>query len=71
MPKDTVPCRELTVEEIKKIEKYFVRGAQFALWAGADGIQIHCAPGYLLNQFLNPEKNARTDCLLYTSIHPG
>ena len=61
MPKDTVPCRELTVDEIKEIEKYFVKGARFAMWAGADGIQIHCAHGYLLNQFLNPAKNSRTD----------
>ena len=61
MPKDTVPCRELTVDEIKEIERYFVKGARFAMWAGADGIQIHCAHGYLLNQFLNPAKNARTD----------
>lgn len=61
MPKDTVPCRELTVDEIKEIEKYFVKGARFAMWAGADGIQIHCAHGYLLNQFLNPVKNSRTD----------
>ena len=61
MPKDTVPCRELTVDEIKEIERYFVKGARFAMWAGADGIQIHCAHGYLLNQFLNPVKNSRTD----------
>lgn len=61
MPKDTVPCRELTVDEIKEIERYFVKGARFAMWAGADGIQIHCAHGYLLNQFLNPAQNARTD----------
>ena len=61
MPKDTVPCRELTVDEIKEIERYFVKGARFAMWAGADRIQIHCAHGYLLNQFLNPAQNARTD----------
>ena len=54
-------ARELTVAQIKEIEAYFARAAKFALWAGADGIQLHCAHGYLLNQFINPAKNARTD----------
>ena len=60
-PAGTPWARELTVAQIKEIVAYFARGAQFAFWAGADGIQIHCAHGYLLNQFINPAKNARTD----------
>lgn len=60
-PAGTPWARELTVAQIKEIVAYFARGAQFAYWAGADGIQIHCAHGYLLNQFINPAKNARTD----------
>ncbi len=61
MPAGTPSVRELTVAQIKEIVAYFARGAQFVLWSGADGIQIHCAHGYLLNQFINPAKNARTD----------
>lgn len=60
-PTGTPLARELTVDEIHQIVDYFARGAQFAYWAGADGVQIHCAHGYLLNQFINPAKNARTD----------
>lgn len=55
------PVHELAVEEIRRIEDYFARAARFALWAGVDGIQLHCAHGYLLNQFINPAKNARSD----------
>ena len=55
------PVHELTVDEIHEVEDYFARAAQFAVWAGVDGIQLHCAHGYLLNQFINPAKNARTD----------
>lgn len=55
------PVHELTVDEVHEVEDYFARAAQFAVWAGVDGIQLHCAHGYLLNQFINPAKNARTD----------
>lgn len=61
MPAGTPSVRELTVSQIKAIVEYFAKGARFAYWAGADGIQIHCAHGYLLNQFISPAKNARTD----------
>lgn len=61
MPAGTPSCREMTVAMIKEVEDYFAQGARFAKWAGADAVQIHCAHGYLLNQFINPAKNARTD----------
>ncbi len=61
MPAGTPSVRELTVAQIKEIVDCFARGAQYVKWSGADGIQIHCAHGYLLNQFISPAKNARTD----------
>lgn len=61
MPAGTPSVRQLTVAQIKEIVDCFARGAQYVKWSGADGIQIHCAHGYLLNQFISPAKNARTD----------
>ena len=53
--------KELTVEEIKDIINKFSEGATRAIRAGFDGIEIHMAHGYLVNQFLSPESNVRTD----------
>lgn len=57
----TAPCHELTVDEIHRIEDGFARGAEHAFKAGCDGIEIHCGHHYLMNQFLNPVRNERTD----------
>lgn len=79
-PPGTPEVHELTIDEIHEIERYFVRGAKFAMWAGADGVQLHCAHGYLLNQFINPAKNNRKDeyggsrenrCRIVTEIVAG
>ena len=43
--------RELTVEEIKKIEKQFIDAALRAKKAGYDGVQLHACHGYLINAF--------------------
>jgi len=59
-----VPCskpRALSVEEIKQIVSDFARAAQNAIDAGFDGIELHGANGYLIEQFLNPLVNNRTD----------
>lgn len=56
----TVP-RELSREEIKKIVEDFRQGAINAKAAGFDGVEIHGANGYLIDQFLRDSSNQRTD----------
>jgi N-ethylmaleimide reductase len=53
--------RELKLEEIPGIIESFKRGAANALEAGFDGIEIHGANGYLLDQFARDGTNKRTD----------
>jgi len=53
--------RALEVEEIAKIESAFISGALFTKMAGADGVLLHGAHGYLINSFLSPYLNKRTD----------
>ncbi len=55
------PRHELTKEDIKKLVKAFGEAAGRAKEAGFDGVQIHSAHGYLLNQFLSPLHNLRKD----------
>ncbi|WP_019228064.1 NADH:flavin oxidoreductase [Sedimentibacter sp. B4] len=57
---DTVP-RELSKKEIKEIVERFKNAAIRVKKAGFDGVEIHSAHGYLLNQFLSPLTNKRTD----------
>jgi 2,4-dienoyl-CoA reductase-like NADH-dependent reductase (Old Yellow Enzyme family) len=51
----------LTLDEIKHIIEEFRHGAQNAKDAGFDGVEIHGANGYLLDQFLHSGSNIRTD----------
>lgn len=53
--------RALTHKEIKELEQQFVDGAVRVFKAGCDGVELHCAHGYLLQQFLSPVTNNRTD----------
>lgn len=53
--------KELTVEEIKELEEAFAQAALRAKKAGYDGVEIHSAHGYLLNQFYSPLTNKRQD----------
>lgn len=47
--------------DIDHVVTEFVQAAKNAVEAGFDGVEIHGANGYLLEQFLNPHANARTD----------
>ena len=56
-----VPPCELTRDEIRDLVRRFVTTARIAKEAGFTGVQIHGAHGYLVNQFLSPRDNHRTD----------
>ncbi|MHA4808060.1 alkene reductase [Flavitalea flava] len=51
----------LTTEEVKDVIRGHIVAAQQAMEAGFDGIELHGANGYLIEQFLNPNVNTRTD----------
>lgn len=53
--------REMTLEDIHDLVKAYGDAAARAIQAGADAVEVHSAHGYLLNQFLCPHANRRTD----------
>lgn len=53
--------RELTLTEIKQTIEDHRKAALAAIRAGADGVEIHGANGYLIQQFLSENSNTRTD----------
>jgi len=59
--KDFVEPRELTSEEIRAVVHDFTTAAKNAIDAGFDGVEIHGANGYLIQQFLSTNVNQRTD----------
>jgi 2,4-dienoyl-CoA reductase-like NADH-dependent reductase (Old Yellow Enzyme family) len=54
-------CREMTRSDIDSVVEGYVLAAIRAKKAGFDGIQLHCAHGYMFSQFLSPFYNKRTD----------
>ncbi|MFL9610477.1 alkene reductase [Methylobacillus sp. Pita2] len=58
---DFVTPRALAIEELPGIVADYARAARNALEAGFDGVEIHAANGYLLDQFLRDGTNHRTD----------
>jgi NADPH2 dehydrogenase len=58
--KSSVP-RALSVEEINEFVKDYAKAAQNAIEAGFDGVEIHGANGYLIDQFTQNTCNNRTD----------
>jgi N-ethylmaleimide reductase len=53
--------REMNKTDIKTVIEEFVKGAENAIEAGFDGVEIHGANGYLIDQFLRSNSNKRTD----------
>ncbi|WP_125588965.1 oxidoreductase [Companilactobacillus jidongensis] len=53
--------RAMTTDEVTAMVKKFIKGAVIAKAGGIDGVELHCAHGYLLNQFISPYSNHRTD----------
>ncbi len=60
-PSTKITPRELSNEEIWEIIEAFGDAARRALYAGFDGVQLHGAHGYLINEFLSPHTNKRND----------
>ena len=55
------PPRAMTRPDIEMVTGEFVNAARLAIEAGFDGIELHAANGYLLEQFLNANVNHRSD----------
>lgn len=53
--------KEMTLEDIKVAIEEYAKSAELAIQAGFDGVELHSANGYLLEQFLNPKSNQRND----------
>ncbi|UYL07278.1 alkene reductase [Bdellovibrio sp. SKB1291214] len=52
---------EMTLDEIKSTIQEYITSAELAIQAGFDGVELHGANGYLIEQFLNPNANKRSD----------
>ncbi|MBP2477143.1 N-ethylmaleimide reductase [Crossiella equi] len=59
--RDIETPRELTTAEVEQTVRDFAEAARNAVRAGADGVELHGANGYLLQQFLSTNTNQRTD----------
>ncbi|CAH0528690.1 N-ethylmaleimide reductase [Vibrio hippocampi] len=58
---DVVEPRALSVDEIAKVVEEYRQAAHNAMAAGFDGVELHAANGYLVNQFIDSESNQRSD----------
>ena len=56
-----IPVREFTDEDINKLIEKFAYATELSLKAGYDGVEIHDANNYLIQQFYSPFTNKRTD----------
>ncbi|PJZ47008.1 alkene reductase [Leptospira brenneri] len=59
--KDHPTPQEMSKAELKSTLEEFVTASKNAIQAGFDGVELHAANGYLLEQFLHPSSNQRTD----------
>ena len=55
------PARAMTLEDVRRTREEFVQAARNAVAAGCDGVELHGANGYLVEQFIHPHTNRRTD----------
>ena len=55
-----VTPRALQTEEMPYMVRQYTRGARNAMEAGMDGVEVHAANGYLLDQFINSRTNQRS-----------
>lgn len=53
--------KEMTLADIKEVINGYATSARLAVEAGFDGVELHGANGYLIEQFINPAANQRTD----------
>ncbi|MBN8541832.1 MAG: alkene reductase [Deltaproteobacteria bacterium] len=53
--------KEMTLSEVKVTISEYVHSSKLAIEAGFDGVELHAANGYLIEQFLNPAANKRMD----------
>ncbi len=60
-PVNFVKPMEMTADQVQEVIQAFGAAAKRAVEAGADGIQLHAAHGYLINQFISPFFNQRKD----------
>lgn len=60
-PSPSGNARELSVTEIEALIEKYVSAARRAMKAGYDGVEVHGAHGFLLNQFYSPLTNKRSD----------
>jgi len=61
MMQDFPEPKAMTAQELVETKAEFVNAAKNAILAGFDGVELHSANGYLLEQFLSPISNIRTD----------
>jgi len=53
--------RALSTTEVEELVQLYIQAARNAMDAGFDGIELHCANGYLVNQFISAHSNLRDD----------
>ncbi|KAK9383872.1 uncharacterized protein V2V93DRAFT_319294 [Kockiozyma suomiensis] len=58
---ETAGSQEISIEEIEEYQDLFSRAAKSAIKAGFDGVELHAANGFFLDQFLQDVTNKRTD----------
>ena len=55
------PAKAMTADDIAELTDAFAQAAQWSVEGGLHGVEVHIAHGYLLQQFMSPATNQRTD----------